>query len=214
MSDAAPPDTCPTEGVGEVFDKDTFAFGDDSFRGEEPGLTSQLLVDRSSSAAIAAALDLGDEAIKGAFYDVTAADATKYSDAVSGIGPSSAGSEPSPSATWSVPSRVPSRLPNVIIRETSNLRGRFSFPIDRGPSPTLFGGSNVLPCTDDLLGRGVSDSGINNFGFDNDHFFGLDYVPGEASSSAAAARPRSRSEEGFPQQKRYRLGCKQGVPGL
>ena len=59
-----------------------------------------------------------------------------------------------------------------------------------------------------------SDSGINDFGFDNDHFFGLDYAPGDASSSAAASRPRSRSEEGLPQQNRYRLNCKQAVPGL
>ena len=36
MPDLAPPVSCSTEGAGEVFDNDSFAFGDGSFRDDDP----------------------------------------------------------------------------------------------------------------------------------------------------------------------------------
>ena len=131
MPDLAPPVSCSTEGAGEVSDNDSFAFGDDSFRDDapagsdlsfEPVRTSPLVIHCSSSSAIAAALDLGDEAIKRAFYDATAADDTKYSDAVSGEVPSSSNGGPCSALARAVPKSAPSRQPNVLICETSSLR--------------------------------------------------------------------------------------------
>ena len=237
------------EGAGEVFAPETFAFGDDAFRARDSGsdadIVSPLVVDRTSSAAVAAALDLGDEAIKRAFYDKTKADGDKYSDAVSGIVPSNVGK--STAGVWSAPRIAPNRFPDVLLRETSRLRGRFSLPGARGLSSSLFGQSEILPCTDDLLGHGVRD---DERGFNHDQFFGLDHTGSDdgnaavlhprsrsadvtphrkcrrlrasdaaassttASSSTAGTRPRSCSNDGFPQQKRYRLVVKQTVPGL
>ena len=141
------------------------------------------------------------------------ADATKYSDAVSGdVALPNDGGACSASA-WTAPMRTPSRLPNVIIRETFSLRRRFSIPPDRGLSSTLFGGSEALPCTDALIGRGVLDSGINDFGFDNDQFFGLD-CPIDDEVSVAVVRPRSQSAASMPHRKRIRLRGKQAPPWL
>ena len=53
-------------------------------------------------------------------------------------------------------------------------------------------------------------------GGDHDQLVGPDGAASSstASSSTAGARPRSSSDVGLPQQKRYRLIVKQAVPGL
>ena len=176
MCDAASSKEGPTEGAGEVFPPEVFAFDADAYQEDrsgsvEPNLDSgsPLVVDCSSTAAIAAALDLGDETIKNAFYDKTVADDSKYSDAISGRDPGSSKSVSSSALAWTSARTAPNRFADVIIRESSRLRGRFAFPGDRGLSSCLFGQAVTLPCTDDLLGRGVLDVGRDDFGFDHDH---------------------------------------------
>ena len=199
----------PCGGEGQVFDNAIFDFSEDAMQvdGGEPIPTS---ITCASNVAIAADLDL-DEHIRRACYAKTEADNKKYSDAVSGTEVGSSSLASSSSQVWTSAGTAPNRFADVIIRESSRIRGRFTFPGDRGLSSSLFGLDKTLPCTDDLLGRGVIDGGNSDTAFDHDHFFGLECTD---SSSAAASRPRPHSEEVLPPQKRFRLNFKQAVPAI
>ena len=68
------------------------------------------------------------------------------------------------------------------------MRRFFVLPPDRGLSPELLGSSlqSPLPCSDDLLGRGVPDAGIDDFGFNSNAFFGIG-APVSVEGSTAGA---------------------------
>ena len=154
---------------------------------------------------IASELDLGEEYVKRAFYSATLADASKYSDAVSGEAPACDGSTSvktarHDSALWSVQAAAPSRMPNVSIAETSGLQRRFNFPESRGLTPGFLGlHVNGMPCSDELLGRGSLVPFPNSEpGIDVDDFFGVTSRSGAGPDTAARGEASSSSGAGPP----------------
>ena len=148
---------------GRVPDPSSYTVDDDEAPAAEDPIIRPLLLNTNKELALC--VDLGDLPFKKAFYSSTAADDTKYSDAVRIRGPSdrpapSASSSsrsgrsapvlPGSSSSWHQNAAVATGAP-FATASGSTMRTKFTFPSERCANPLLLNG--VMPSSDDMLGH-------------------------------------------------------------